>query len=204
MEEQLREMVAYLVKQQFARSGDYITDRMKYQNIRIQGSGAAINQFIEILTDKLSLLIEGFYDTYLEEICSSCNIDKAEITKAFSTRVSILESEDRTPPLILTSLLGEFLGRIREGAFQETLQEVKNRVKKRLKITKNPSKEFDKEFDDKIGNLFQGNEPNISILYNICFLMFIADLVEAPRVKRTSKIQLGKYMNRLVEKLSKN
>ena len=204
MEEQLREMVSYLVKQQFARSGDYITDRMKYQNVRIQGSGAAINQFIEILTDELSLLIEGKYDKYLEEICDKCNVEKAEIAEAFSARVSILESEDKIPPLILTSLLGEFLGRIRGGAFKETLQEIKNRVKKRLNITKNPSKKFDQEFDDKIGNLFQRNEPNISILYNLCYLIFIADLVRAPKVKRTSKIQLGKYMNRLVEKLSKN
>jgi hypothetical protein len=204
MDAQLREMITFLVKQQFVRKGDIITDRMKIQDVKIVGSGRIINKFLDLLFKNIPDLTEGNYEDYLTKICSACNIEVGGMFQAFSRRVSILNPEDQIPPLMLSTLMGEFLGTIREVAFSGTLMEIKNRVLRKLKLADNAKLEFEKEFAENVGNLHERNEVNLSLLYNLCFLEFLADLMHSPKVKKTSRIQLGKYMNRVVELLSKN
>ncbi|MHA1276404.1 MAG: hypothetical protein ACTSQI_15285 [Candidatus Helarchaeota archaeon] len=203
MDVQLREIVSFLVKQQFARDNDTISDRMKSQKLHITGSSKLIAQFIDLLARDLSEIIAGNYENYLKEICHYCDLEMAEIVHAFSERIAILEPEDHTPPLILTSLLSEFLGKIREKAFKGALQEIKRRVIIDQQIPDYELQGFNRRFKKLITDLFQRNESNISLLYNLCFLIFLADLLNFNKVKRTTKILQGRYMNRLVQKLSK-
>ncbi len=203
MDGQLREMISYLVKQQFARDGDNITDRMKSQNLHITGAGRVIEGFIDLLAEDLAEIVAGNYENYLENICINCSLDMHEIFQGFLDRVALLEPEDKSPPLLLTSLLSEFLGKIREEAFEGALGEIKNRVMQRRRVRDVELQEFEGKFEEVVGNLFQQNEPNISLLYNLCFLIFLADLLNSRKVVRTTKILQGRFMNRVVEKISK-
>jgi len=203
MELQLNEVITFLVRQQFAREGDVITDSTKSQEVHIKGSSRVINRFIKILTENLPDFIAGNYEQYLKKICNYSQLNEAdEIFQAFSAKIGILEPEDMIPPLILTSLMGEFLGKIREKAFKQTLAEIKRRTKVQLKITDENDFEIERTIDEKIRDLFQRNESNISLLYNLCFLEYLAILANSPKVQRTARILLGKYMNQVVEKLS--
>jgi hypothetical protein len=203
MDGQLREMVSYLVKQQFAREGDNITDRMKSQNLHITGSGRVIEGFIDLLAEDLAEIVAGNYENYLESICINCSLDMHEIFQGFLDRVALLEPEDKSPLLLLTSLLSEFLGKIRDEAFEGALGEIKNRVMQKRRITDINLQKFELKFEEVVGDLFQRNEPNISLLYNLCFLIFLADLLKSPKVVRTTKILQGRFMNRVVDKISK-
>ncbi|MFX1295474.1 MAG: hypothetical protein ACFFD2_11580 [Promethearchaeota archaeon] len=204
MESQLLEMINYFVKQQFIKSDDIITDRTKYYELHITGSSRVVNKFIKLFTRDISCFIQGKYKRYLKKLCDSCRIEIEEIYKSFSDRIDNLEPENTNQPLIFTSLIGEFLGKIRECVFKQTIQKIKDRVKNRLKITEKSTQKFEEEFKNKIEALFQCNEPNISLLYNLSFLEFITKIVHSNKVKRTSKILLGKHVNRVVKKICQN
>ncbi|MFX1298162.1 MAG: hypothetical protein ACFFD2_25330 [Promethearchaeota archaeon] len=201
MEAQLREMIMYLVKQQFSGKGDIIIDRMKTQTVKITGSGRVIDKFIDILGENVSEILMGNFKKYLKEICDKCGLEMEGIFQSFSERIAVLEPEEQNAMLILSTLMGEFLGAIRDASFAETLLEIQNRVKKGLKLDEAANLEFEKDFTEKVGNLFERNEPNLSFLYNLCFLEFIARLHHSQKVRRTTKIILGKYMNRVAEKI---
>jgi len=207
MESQILELIDYLVRQQFSKGGDFITDRMKGQKVHVKYAGRIIQSFCDLLSgksDNMQDLLSGNYEKYLEKLCLALNLDAIKILQAYQNRTAILEPEDRTPPIILTSLLGELLSTIRERAFNETLQEIKTRFKKLQGNYDNNKEISDLELDNQISELFQKNDMNISLLYNLSFLEFIAITTHSQKVKRTTKILLGKYINRVVETLRQN
>jgi hypothetical protein len=205
MQPEIIDLINYLVRQQFSRGGDVITDRMKRQEVQVRYAGRIIQGFIDLLTENIEdFLTSGNTERSLTNICNALNIDAQKILQAYLNRTAILESEDKTPPIIVTSLLSELLGNIRERAFNETLQEIKTRWKQRQRGTNGEDQLAEVKLDDRIAELFQRNDANISLLYNLSFLEYIAITIRSPKVKRTTKILLGKYINRVVETLSNN
>jgi hypothetical protein len=204
MQPEILELIEYLVRQQFSRGGDLITDRMKQQQVQVRYAGRIIQGFIELLTENIEDILTGNTKRYLENVCGALNIDAQKILQSFLNRTAVLESEDKTPPIIVTSLLGELLGNIRERAFNETLQEIKTRLKKRQGGSNGGDGLAEMKLDHRIAELFQRNDANISLLYNLSFLEYIAITIRSPKVKRTTRILLGKYINRVVETLNNN
>jgi hypothetical protein len=204
MESLLPDLIEYLVRQQFNPRGDIITDRMKGKKVYIQNAGQAIKKFIELLLKDSSDVSEANYKTYLQKLSKEFNIDLDEVENNFSARLSRLEGEASDLHIIATLLFGELLGSIRERVFNQTLTEIKNRLIENLKIKDGSKAEFEENFKTQTCNLFQRNNENISLLYNLCFLDFIAETVHSYKLKKTVKIQLGKYMNRVVKEICFN
>jgi len=204
MQSEILELIDYLVRGQFSKGGDFITDRMKKQRVQVRYAGRIIQGFIDLLAENIQDILTGAYEKYLVNLCSALNIDSEKILQAYLKKSAVLEAADMTPPIVVTSLLGELLGTIRERAFNETLQEIKNRFKKRRGDLDREEGISDVKVDDRIAELFQRNDDNISLLYNLSFLEFLAGTIHSPKVKRTTKILLGKYINRVVETLSNN
>jgi hypothetical protein len=204
MQSEILELIDYLVRQQFSRGGDFITDRMKQQRVQVRYAGRIIQGFIDLLTENIQDILTGNCEKYLGNLCGALNIDSKKILQAYLNRTAVLDAEDKTPPIIVTSLLGELLGTIRERAFNETLQEIKTRLKKRQGGSNGDDQMSEVKVDDRISELFQRNDANISLLYNLSFLEYIAGTIHSQKVKRTAKILLGKYINRVVETLSNN
>lgn len=204
MQPEILELIDYLIRQQFSVGGDVITDRMKKQRVQVRYAGRIIQGFFELLTENIQDILTGNCEKYLGNVCGALNIDAKKILQAYLNRTAVLEAEDKTPPIIITSLLGELLGNIRERAFNETLQEIKTRLKKRRGGSNGDDQLEEVNLDDRIAELFQRNDENISLLYNLSFLEFIAITIHSEKVKRTAKILLGKYINRVVETLSNN
>jgi len=204
MEFQIFELIDYLVRQQFSKGGDFITDRMKMQKVQVRYAGRIIQGFTDLLTENIQDFLGGDYEKYLEKLCLVLNLDSKKILEAYLNRTSILEPEDKIPPIILTSILGELLSTIRERAFNETLEEIKIRFKKRQSLCNGNKQISDIDLDNQLSDLFQRNDVNISLLYNLSFLEFIAITTHSEKVKRTTKILLGKYINRVVATLMQN
>ncbi|MDD1779520.1 MAG: hypothetical protein LUQ65_15260 [Candidatus Helarchaeota archaeon] len=204
MQPEILELIEYMIRQQFSLGGDLITDRMKKQRIHVTYAGRIIQGFIELLTANIQDILTGNCEKYLGNICNALKIDAQKILQAFLNRTAVLEAEDKTPPIIVTSLFGELLGNIRERAFNETLQEIKTRLKKREGGSNGEDQLAEVKLDDRIAELFQRNDDNISLLYNLSFLEYIAVTIHSEKVRRTAKILLGKYINRVVETLTNN
>jgi ribosomal protein S17E len=177
---------------------------MKGQKVQVKYAGRIIQGFIDLLKENLQDIFAGDYENYLRKLCEALNLDSNKILQAYLNRTSILEPEDKTAPIIITTLLGELLSTIRERAFNETLQEIKNRFKKRHCNSNGNNQISDIDLDNRLSELFQRNDVNISLLYNLSFLEFIADTTHSQKVKRTARILLGKYMNRVVETMGLN
>lgn len=198
--EQLQVLVEYLVRQQFYEPEDIILDRTKIQKIHIRTSGQAVNQFTDLLSQDLSEIVTENYRAYLEKVKLHFDFELEKLFQSFSNRISLMEPGDRAVPLLASFLLGELLGDIRERVFEQYLQEIKTRYK--TQFTKNEDAEkFEQDFKQMTCDSFERNDPNIAIIYNLCFLEFIARVVKDDKLKRTSRILLGKYMNRFVRKL---
>ncbi|HUX98968.1 MAG TPA: hypothetical protein VMV49_05405 [Candidatus Deferrimicrobium sp.] len=204
MESTLPDLLEYLVRQQFNPRGDIITDRMKGKKVHIQTAGQAIKKFIELLLKDSSDVLEANYKTYLKKLSKEFHIDLDEVQNNFSERLSRLEGEANDLPIIATLLFGELLGNIRERVFNQILTEIKNRLIENLKIKDGSKAKFEENFKTQTCDLFQRNNENISLLYNLCFLEFIAETVHSYKLSRVLKILLGKYMNRVVKELSLN
>lgn len=204
MQSEIRELIDYLVRGQFSQGGDFITDRLRKQRVQVRYAGRIIQGFIDLLSENIQDILTGNYEKYLKNLCSALNIDSEKILQGFLRKSAVLEAADITPPIVLTSILGELMGLIRERAFNETLQEIKNRFKQRRGGTNGEGEISEVKVDDRIAELFQRNDENISLLYNLSFLEYLASAIHSPKVKRTTKILLGKYINRVVETLSNN
>ncbi|NVM53332.1 MAG: hypothetical protein HWN66_06475 [Candidatus Helarchaeota archaeon] len=195
MESQLLEILEFLVRQQFYKPEDIIMDRTKDQRIRVESSGKAIRQFISLLAKDLSDIIAGKYKDYLDKLRTYFNFRIDDVFKSFTERISHIDQEERAYHLIVTFLIGDLLGDIRDQIFKKKLQEIKKRLRNQLGENKD-AEQFEADFKTLTGNSFERNEPNIALIYNLCFLEFIAGVVHDDALKQTTKNLLGKYISR--------
>ena len=191
MDPQLIQVIEFLVRQQFYKPDDIIMDRTKDQRIHIKNSGQAIFDFISLLSADLSVILDGNHKTYLEKLNRKFKFDIEKVYQNFLKRISTLEPEDRAPHLVVTFLLGDLLGDIRDTVFKQYLQKIKNQVAERKAEKIN--------FEEVIGKAYERNEPNIAIIYNLCFLKFIAEAVKSNNLQKLTESLLIEYTNQFID-----
>jgi len=191
MESQLLQIIEFLVQQQFYKPDDIIMDRTKDQRIHVENSGQAIYKFVSLLSAGLSLIIEGNYKKYLEMLKKHFDFDENKVVQNFFKQISFLRSEEREPGLTVTFLLGEVLGDVRETVFKRYLQQIRERLS-------NHPKGADINFEEVIAQTYERNEPNIALIYNLCFLKFIAKVDNSLTLQETTKALLEKYTRQFI------
>jgi hypothetical protein len=90
--------------------------------------------------------------------------------------------------------LNSLISSIRDLNFEKSIREIKKRILKKKKI---PKKKIQAELD----KLFMRNDRNISILYNLSYLDTLAESFNYKKVARICKIQKGKFMNKIVNRV---
>lgn len=170
-------------------------DRTKEQRIHVENSGQAIYKFISLLSAGLPIILAGDYTKYLVMLKKHFEFDETKVIRKFSKQVSFLSPEEKEPGLIVTFLLGEVLGDVRETLFKKYLQQIKRELKTQLKTKKKTGISF----EDVTANAFERNDQNISLIYNLCFLKFIAEVVNSPDLGRVTDSLLNKYTNQFIE-----
>lgn len=197
MESQLRQVIEFLVRQQFYKPVDIIMDRSKEQEIHVKDSGQAIEQFTAILSDGLPKILEGAYESYLDKLRKKITFNREVVQRLFYKRLMQLSQEEMMPQLIVTFLMGGVISDIREKNFKIRLQILKQRFLDRMQQVK----KGDFDFDDIITASFERNDRNIALIYSLSFLEFIAKTVQLKELLEHVESLLAEYMTRFIENL---
>ncbi|MFX1428684.1 MAG: hypothetical protein ACFFCY_00810 [Promethearchaeota archaeon] len=188
-----------LVNQQFYKDGrDLITGRTPEITLKISKSGQIIRKFKDLFNENLNLFLEGKYLEFLSLFKKIKGLDEnyiEEIYQDLQLKLENLKGAEHINSVILYSLvLNSLISSIRDLNFGEAIKEIKKRIKKKIKI---PESRIQEELD----KLYMRNDKNVSILYNLSYLDTLAESFNYKKVARICKIQMSKFMNRIVKQI---
>ncbi|MFX0040297.1 MAG: hypothetical protein ACFFAB_13235 [Candidatus Heimdallarchaeota archaeon] len=188
-----------LVNQQFYKDGrDVITGRTPEITLKISKSGQIIRKFKDLFNENLNLFLEGKYLEFLSLFKKIKGLDEnyiEEIYQDLQLKLENLKGAEHINSVILYSLvLNSLISSIRDLNFGEAIKEIKKRIKKKIKI---PESRIQEELD----KLYMRNDKNVSILYNLSYLDTLAESFNYKKVARICKIQMSKFMNRIVKQI---
>jgi len=187
-----------LINQQFYREGhDTIIGRTPEIRIKIRKSGQIIQKFKDLFNENIEYFLQGNYLEFLLPFKIIKGLNEQEITEIYeelNNKFELLKDdlENSEAVILYTFVLSALISRIRDVHFSKAIGEIKKRVKKKSNKIK------EEKIQDILDNLFMRNNKNISILYNISYLDALASSFNYNKVAHVCKIQMGKYMNRVV------
>jgi hypothetical protein len=198
MLERLFDATDNLIEQQFYRNGtDKIIGRTPEISVKIRNSGQIIKKFKELFYENIYLFLKGNYLEFLLPFKKIKGIDETCIIKVhteFERKVSELHQSigDFDVILLYTIILSNFISKIRNLHFNDSIEEVFRRTKKKASYLSK------KEVQEQLDRLFMKNNSNVSILYNLSYLDALAESFSYRKVARTCKILKSKYINLIV------
>lgn len=197
--ERLHDATDSLIEQQFYRNGtDKIVGRTPEISVKIKNSGQIIKKFKDLFNQNIDLFLKGNYLEFLLPFKIIKGIDETCIKKVHENlehKIVDLKNSigDFDTIIIYTIVLSQFISRIRNLHFNDSIEEIFRRTKKKAEYLN------DIDIQKRLDKLFMKNDSNVSILYNISYLDALAESFSYRKVARTCKILKGKYMNLIVE-----
>ena len=188
-----------LINQQFYKEGrDIIIGRTPKVHIKISKSGQIVQKFKDLFNNNINFFLEGNYLEFLLPFrkIEGLNEEKIlEINEELNNKFKLLKDELQDSEIVIfyTFVLSALISRIRDLHFNIAIEEIKKRVKDR---SNNIS---EKKIQSTLDNLFMRNNDNISLIYNISYLDALASSFNYKKVSHVCKIQLSKYINRIVD-----
>ena len=194
--EQLNDASNNLINQQFYAGHDIIIGRTPEISIKISNSGQIIRRFKDLFNHNLHLFLEGEYLKFLGLFKKIKGIDEnyiKEIYQDLQLKFENLRDTENISIIVLYAIvLNSIISTIRDLNFAKTLKQIKERVNDKIITSEN-------KIQEELDKLFMRNDNNVSILYNLSYLDTLAESFHYKKVSRTCKIQMGKYMNRIVD-----
>ncbi len=187
-----------LVNQQFYEEGsDTIIGRTPKVSVKIKQSGQIIKKFKDLFNENLNSFLEGNYLNFLRHFKRIKGLDDDQIKEIYDELKNKLEvlkenAADEELVILYTIVLSGIISKIRDLHFNNAIDEVKKRAKAKSKAVS------DNNIQKVLNNLFMRNNDNISLLYNLSYLDALASSFNYKKVSRVTKIQKGKYINRIV------
>ena len=187
-----------LVNQQFYEGGsDTIIGRTPKVSIKIKQSGQIIKKFKDLFNQNLNSFLEGNYLNFLRHFKKIKGLDDDQIKEIYDELNNKLEvlrenAADEEIVILYTIVLSGLISKIRDLHFNSAIDEIKKRAKAKSKAIR------DNDIQKELNNLFMRNNDNISLLYNLSYLDALASSFNYKKVSRVTKIQKGKYINRIV------
>ncbi|TFG08965.1 MAG: hypothetical protein EU539_00815 [Promethearchaeota archaeon] len=188
-----------LINQQFYKDGhDTIMGRTPNVKLKISKSGQIVKKFKDLFNENLHYFLEGNFKKFLSPFKKIKGVNEEVIQQIHEDLVNKLNLfEDYNSELgnvvLYTLVLSALISKIRDIHFNKSIEEIKRRAKKESPI--HDTQKIQEALDD----LFMRNNDNISILYNISYLDALAESFNYKKVAHISKIQRGKYINRVVK-----
>jgi len=199
--ERLYKATDNLIEQQFYLSGsDTIIGRTPEISVKIKNSGLIIKKFKNIFYQNLYLFIEGEYLNFFQPFKEIKGMDEnyiKEIYQDIQIKLTAMHDTEFDILILYTIVLGSLISRIRNIQFNNSINEIIKRIK--MKTQELGNNQIQIELD----KLFMKNDENVSILYNISYLDALAESFNFKKVAHTCKIQKGKYINRIIDKIVK-
>jgi len=199
--ERLYDATDNLINQQFYfGSQDLIIGRTAEVSIKISKSGQIIQKFKNLFNNNINLFLEGNYMQFFllfKKIKGLNDREIEEINKVLEEKLTYLDDTDFDTVVLYTIVISSLISRIRDLHFNSSLEEINKRVKKKVNLA-------DTVIQEVLDDLFMKNNRNISMLYNISYLDALAESFNYSKVAHTCKIQMGKFINRIVNIIISN
>ncbi len=187
-----------LINQQFYKEGrDIIIGRTPEVSLKISNSGQIVRKFKDMFNENLHLFLDGKYLKFLNLFKKIKGMDEnyiQEIYQDLELKFENLKSanaENINTVIIYSLVLNSLISSIRDLNFEEAIKEIKRRIKNKITIT-------DSKIQQELDNMFMKNDDNVSILYNISYLDTLAESFNYKKVAKVCKIQISRYINRIV------
>ncbi len=194
-----------LVNQQFYIDGkDTIMGRTPEIQIKVKYSGQIIAKFKDLFKENINLFLNQDYDLFMEKFEVISGLTKSLVRNTyeeFKEKHHLLEgnlgdSNDRLL-VLYTILMSVLISKIRKIHFEDDLKTIRRRLKRKYPSFR------EKSIDRELTRLFERNDSNVSILYNLSYLYALANTFNYNKVKRVCGIQKSKYINILAKKIIK-
>ena len=206
------EVVKFLLFQQFYYGiTDVIYGRTQEISVKIDGSGAVIENFYEFLVKDISLIRNGMYKEYLQKFNDRfIKLDVEDILTQFNKNYYNIDESQRSSQIITSILFSELLMSIRKSCFDELVNEIK--IKLIVKLTDSNKKikpkdridiseDFIQEKMKKLSKLYSLSDKNIGIIYNLSFLKTLAFKMNNKKVIKQTKKNLEKLTDIIIRKI---
>ena len=182
-----------LIEQQFYNGQDIIIGRTSEVSLKISKSGQIIRKFKDLFYKNLNLFIEGNYLKFLSQFKKIKGVDDKNIKivhQEFQLKLKKI-NEDINILVVYAIVLNSLISCIRELNFEEILKEIRKRIKFKIKTS-------GAKIQDELEKMFMKNHDYVSILYNLSYLDTLAESFNYKKVARVCKIQISRYINRIV------
>ena len=195
--EQLYDATNNLINQQFYKDGfDIIIGRTPEISVKISNSGQIIRKFKDLFNSNIQLFLEGEYLQFLNLFRKIKGVDENNINEIYQDlqlKFHNLKDTKNIDTIVLYALvLNSLISSIRDINFNEALTEINRRIRRRKRINNN-------KIQQELDMLFMKNNKNVSILYNLSYLDTLAESFNYRKVSRICRIQMSKFINRIVD-----
>ena len=171
--------------------------------MKINASGQIIQKFKELFIRNINFFLEGNYLDFLLSFKKITGINEKivdEIYEELKDKIEVLKENSAAGEIVIlyTMVLSTLISKIRDIHFNNSIEEIKRRVKVKDKNVK------EEQIQNHLNHMFMRNNENISILYNLSYLDALASSFKYKKVVKVCKIQMGKYINRIVKLVLSN
>ncbi|MHA1195078.1 MAG: hypothetical protein ACTSRH_03790 [Promethearchaeota archaeon] len=170
-------------------------------SIKIRNSGLVIKRFKDLFMKNLNLFLEGDYLRFIEKfkVIKGMTDDKInEINQDIQGKFTHIYDLNQSLFLRRIIVLSSLISKIRDISFSDTVNEIINRVKNYSNSSSNEDILF------RLEELFMNNDEDVSMLYGISCLDYLAESFNFRKVNRICRIQKSKYINRVVNRIIKS
>ena len=192
-----------LVNQQFYDGDNKIIGRTPKISVKINASGQIIQKFKELFIRNINFFLEGNYLDFLLSFKKITGINEKivdEIYEELKDKIEVLKENSAAGEIVIlyTMVLSTLISKIRDIHFNNSIEEIKRRINVKNENVK------EEQIQNQLNQMFMRNNENISILYNLSYLDALASSFNYKKVVKVCKIQMGKYINRIVNLVLSN
>jgi hypothetical protein len=189
-----KEIIRYLVCQQFYYGDDKIYGRTKDLFEYIPKSGQVIDDFINLLLKLLQFIDKEKYQKFLDNFNTEIHpIPTDSLYIEFVKNLGEM-GEFKNQILIITNILGKPLTHIHTTCFDEAVAELYLHNESKNLLNLGSIKISKEEFQKKLYYFYSRGDKNIGVIYSLSFLRFLAKKINNTEViNRTEKFLIKHY-----------
>lgn len=198
-----KEIIRYLVCQQFYYGDDKIFGRTKDLFEYLPQSGQVIDAFINLISKFIHFIDTEEYRKFLDNFNSE--IHPIPIESLYNKFLKNLEElgEFRNNVLIISEILGKSLAIIHKTCFDEVVVELYSYIRTKNNLNSSSKPISEDEFQNKLKYFYSRGDSNIGLIYSLSFLRFLAQKINNTEVITRTEESLTKYYEIISEKIKK-
>ncbi len=200
MEINTQEMLENAVYQQLFLGGKRIMGKNPENTMQLTGVDEILTKFIGDLDKSLPLLSHFKVHEFISHFAQLFSVDLSATENRIQTNFEGMGGIDQLKgqeTIVYYMVMTKLLESLRETAYKQWgFERIKNSYEKQT------HRKFSNEIHHKIQNLAALNESNISLLYNLCFILLLTTAYEKNKFSTTLKRLTSVRINKIIDKIA--